>query len=107
MSKFSVRPFGFDRLFLTMIALIMVMPLCVAWAAKGDLKVTEAELVDEGPTPITLGKAQLLRVEGDVSDVLVADPRVIDVAAVQSNSLYVVGLTVGDTNIIVLDGEGT
>ncbi|MBL4804294.1 MAG: type II and III secretion system protein family protein [Alphaproteobacteria bacterium] len=106
MSKLSLRPLGFDRIFVAMIAVIMVMPLCVAWAAKGDLQATEVEMAVEGPTQITLGKAQLLKVDGDVSDVLVADPRVIDVAAVQSNSLYVVGLTVGDTNIIVLDGEG-
>jgi len=91
-------------MFFAMLALVVVVPLCAAWAAKGDLKSVEA--VVEGPTGITLGKAQLIKVDGDVSDVLVADPTVIDVAAVQSNSLYVVGLQVGDTNIIALDGEG-
>ncbi len=106
MSKLSMRPFGYDRIFVAVIALVMVMPLCVAWAAKGDLKATDVEMAVEAPTSITLGKAQLIKVDGDVSDVLVADPTVIDVAAVQSNALYVVGLQVGDTNIIALDGQG-
>lgn len=106
MSKFSLRPSGFNRLFFVFLAVVLIMPICVAWAAKGDLQVTQEELVEDGPTNITLGKAQLLTLEGDVSDVLVADPSVVDVAAVQSNALYIVGLEVGDTNIIVLDEAG-
>ncbi len=58
------------------------------------------------PVYITLGKAELVDVMGDVSDVLVADPSIIDVMAVKSNRLYVVGLQVGDTNLIALDSSG-
>ena len=58
------------------------------------------------PTVITLGKAELIPVDGAVSDVLVADPTKIDVMAVQSNNLYVVGKVIGDTNIIALDEAG-
>jgi pilus assembly protein CpaC len=58
------------------------------------------------PTNITLGKADMIHVNGNVADVLVADPNIIDVMAVQSNKLYVVGLSVGDTNLIALDAQG-
>ena len=75
-------------------------------AAKGDLIALQA--VKKTPTPlqITLGKADILKLPGNVSDVLVADPDIVDVQAVQSDKLYIVGLNIGDTNIIVLDAEG-
>jgi pilus assembly protein CpaC len=60
----------------------------------------------QAPLYITLGKAEMVDLPGNVSDVLVADPTIIDVQAVQSNKLYVVGLNVGDTNLIVLDERG-
>jgi pilus assembly protein CpaC len=55
---------------------------------------------------ITLGKGDMVRVEGDVSDILVADPKVADVSAVQANQLYIVGASIGNTNIMALDQEG-
>jgi len=87
-------------------ALVMFMAPLGVMAAKGDLETLRAETAVKKPVSITLGKADLISVGGDVSDVLVADPSVIDVMAVQSNSLYVVGVSIGDTNIIALDGEG-
>ncbi len=77
------------------------------WAAKGDLIGVQVE--DEKTIPplaITLGKAEIVSLEGDVSDILVANPLVVDVQAIQSNKLYIVGLDVGDTNIITLDSNG-
>ncbi len=52
------------------------------------------------------GKAEMVHVGGAVSDVLVANPDVVDVMAVQSNKLYLVGSQVGDTNIMALDAQG-
>ena len=74
-----------------------------AIAAKGDLRAPDAV---KAPLTVTLGKAELVDVEGFVADVLVADSSVVEVMAIQSNRLYVVGLEVGDTNIIVLDDVG-
>ena len=84
---------------------VFMLPAAV-FAAKGDLETLQVENKLIAPTVVTLGKAELISVEGEVSDVLVADPTVIDVMAVQSNSLYVVGVNVGDTNIIALDASG-
>lgn len=78
----------------------------VVRAEKGDLEAVGVAPVIEAPTFITLGKAELVEVDGDIADVLVANPSVIDVMAVQSNRLYIVGLAVGDTNVIALDAHG-
>lgn len=58
------------------------------------------------PMRITLGKADLISMPRGVSDVLVANPAVIDVQAIKSDRLYIVGLEIGDTNVIVLDAQG-
>ncbi len=78
----------------------------LGYASKGDLRSAHVIKNVNGPMEITLGKADLVALPDGVSDVLVADPSVIDVQAVQSDKLYIVGLTIGDTNVIVLDSEG-
>lgn len=76
-------------------------------ANKGDLlPVNAPEKAIHAPVYVTLGKAELINVPGDVADILVANPALIDVTVVQSNRLYIVGLDVGDTNIMALDAEG-
>ncbi len=75
-----------------------------AMASKGDLAAVHKKV--SAPMNITLGKADIVNLPAGVSDVLVADPSVVDVQAVQSNRLYIVGLSIGDTNIIVLDAQG-
>jgi len=75
-------------------------------ATKGDLVPLQEVKKTPAPLHITLGKADIIKLPGNVSDVLVADPDVVDVQAVQSDKLYIVGLNIGDTNIIVLDAEG-
>ena len=82
-----------------------------AWAAetfmeKADLVAVERVDAMTAPLRVTLGKAELVDVAGPVADVMVANPAIIDVSAVQANRLYVVGLSVGDTNLIALDAQG-
>ncbi len=77
-----------------------------AQADKGDLMSVGAPSSSHKALTVTLGKADMVDVGGQVSDVMVADPTLIDVQAVQSDKLYVVGLRVGDTNIIALDEKG-
>jgi pilus assembly protein CpaC len=102
--------------------LLMIFPLFVAVCAlavmfghgksyaatKGDLVSLRAgsKVAVEAPLSLTLGKADILNLPDGVSDVLVANPTIVDVQAVQSNRLYAVGLNIGDTNIIVLDAKG-
>lgn len=55
---------------------------------------------------LTIGKAEIVDIPGQIADIMVADPKIADVSALQSNRLYVVGLSLGDTNIIALDSKG-
>ncbi|MFK7840511.1 MAG: type II and III secretion system protein family protein [Bdellovibrionales bacterium] len=92
-------------LFIAGCLMLGAMPFSHVFAAKGDLTSISSEKVEK-PLEITLGKAELIGIGEDLSDVLVANPALIDVMAVQSDRLYIVGLQVGDTNIIALDEEG-
>jgi pilus assembly protein CpaC len=90
---------------LAMVCGVFALPYSgMAWAEKGDLRLSEFNadpIVD-----ITLGKAEMLTLKRDASDVLVANPSIVDVMAVKANQLYLVGSALGDTNIMVLDDEG-
>lgn len=72
-------------------------------ASKSDITATK---FSKKPVVIPLGKAEVVKLQGAVADVMVADPTIIDVVALQSKKLYISGLKVGDTNVIVLDTEG-
>lgn len=88
--------------------------LCVGIFMAGSLGVAIADKADVGvvggaKTPditVMLGKAEMLNIGGDVADVLVANPDIVDVMAVKANRLYLVGSSLGDTNIMALDREG-
>jgi pilus assembly protein CpaC len=71
-----------------------------------DLPPLKAEELKSGVLKVTLGKAKIVNMPGKVSDIMVADPKVADVVAIQGNKLYVVGASLGDTNIIALDEGG-
>ena len=55
---------------------------------------------------ITRGKSQVISVNDNIADVLVADPSIIEVGAMKSNRLYLIGAALGDTNVMIFDGEG-
>lgn len=89
---------------LTVLAVFgMTMPAFQGHAEKGDLsrigKATEM-------VTVTLGKGEIVKINGVVADVLVANPSIADVVAIQSDKLYIVGSNLGDTNLMVLDAEG-
>ena len=77
-----------------------------ARASKGNLLPIRSSSKASAPMIITLGKADIITLPAGVSDILVANPEVVDVQAVQSNKLYAVGMAIGDTNLIVLDNVG-
>ncbi len=105
-TKTKNRPFG-SRLAATLgLAFLLVgFAAPFAFAEKGDLQTIDAAKV-ETMVYVPLGKAELVDVDGDIADVMIANSNIIDVTAVQSNRLYVVGLQVGDTNLIALDAQG-
>ncbi len=91
------------------IALILVSAISgigFAHASKGDLAPVNGSTKKQSLLSVTLGKAELVNLPANVSDILVANPAIADVQAIKSDRLYVVGLEIGDTNIIVLNGSG-
>ena len=92
---------------LALLTICAATPLVYAHADKGDL--TAVGTKKAGPAKlvsVTQGKGEIVSLNGDIADVLVADPSVADVVAIQSNKLYIVGTKLGDTNLMVLDANG-
>jgi pilus assembly protein CpaC len=82
----------------------MVGSITIAIADKSN--VTTLGIQRTPDVELMLGKADMVNIPGDISDVLVADPSIVDVMAVKSNRLYLVGSALGDTNIMALDNQG-
>ena len=93
---------------------LLLSLLCMMAFMTGSLSVANADksninLLGKQKTPgvdIMLGKAEMVNIDGEIADVLVADPSIVDVMAVKSNRLYLVGSALGDTNIMALDAQG-
>lgn len=77
---------------------VMSLPV---WAA-----VNGVEDMNEVSLSVAMGKGQLITIPGNVSDVMIANPKVADVSAIQADKLYIVGTSIGGTNIMVLDNSG-
>lgn len=55
---------------------------------------------------LEIGKAKTVNLPYDIADVLVANPSVADVGVLRTNRLYIVGQSIGDTNILTFDENG-
>lgn len=85
----------------TALGTLTVTPSQYAHAAVG-----EKEGVMSNHLTITRGKSQVIKVSDEIADVLVGDPSVIEVGAIKSDKLYLIGASLGDTNITIFDGDG-
>lgn len=92
--------------------LMMLVPTMAIAAVTGGAgvigPVTRADDIQrQDPLLVmTVGKAEIVDIQGPVADIMVADPDVVDVVALQSKRLYMVGSKVGNTNVIALDAAG-
>ena len=81
------------------LSLLILLGVCCAptnlWAKAANKAVN-----------LAVGKAETLTLPQDMADVLVADPSVVNVGALKSNQLFLVGLKNGATNILVFDKAG-
>lgn len=85
----------------------VVYPSGIAYASKAQTLIdTEKEQKKDPTLILTLGKGEVIKIDGPMSDVMIADPSIIDVQALQANRLYIVGTSLGDTNLIALDKNG-
>lgn len=92
------------------IPLFVVLLLCFvggAYASKTDLPNVAAKTVHQDPMLVlTQGMAEIVDLEGNVADIMVANPSIVDVMALQSNRLYLVGANLGSTNVIAVNAAG-
>lgn len=76
-------------------------------ASKTDLMPVKEAAAKKDPTLVlTQGMAEIVEVSGPVSDIMVANPSIVDVMVLQANRLYMVGAALGTTNIIAVDAQG-
>ena len=73
-------------------------------AAADDLIVPEAPAAET--IRASLGKAVPLRAAGGIQRVVVSQPEIAQVRLAGSDQLYVIGLEVGATNLLIYDTEG-
>ncbi len=101
-TMFKIRKMGWLAGFC---AALLMAALTPAYADKTNLEPLGLNVVDE-TVNVMLGKAEVVDLTGPVSDVMVANPSIVDVTAIHANRMYVVGASLGDTNIIALDEQG-
>lgn len=56
--------------------------------------------------PLGIGKSVVIDLPRDVKDVLVADPKIANAVVRSARRAYIIGVTVGQTNVYFFDAEG-
>jgi pilus assembly protein CpaC len=107
MRKLTMTRNTASRLFAVGLAsAILGMPLS-AWAS--DLS---AQVETDGPSsavrfiPLGVGKSFVVDLPRDAKDVLVADPKVANAVVRSARRAYLIGVTVGQTNVFFFDAQG-
>jgi pilus assembly protein CpaC len=87
-------------------AFIIAPPSGWAPANAGDEIVIGAGTTEAVPVHLPVFKSKLVRLPADVRDVMVANAKVADVVMKTPRLAYVVGTTIGFTNVVFLDANG-
>lgn len=85
-------------------ALVLIMAVSATASAMAAVRHVNAK--PDTYLNVSVGQGEILTIPGGVSDVMIADPKVLDVSAVQSDKLYLVGTNLGTTNIVIMNGAG-
>ena len=80
-------------------------PVLAAEARVPVLKVAASEGTSRF-IPLGIGKSVAIDLPADIKDVLVADPKIANAVMRSSRRVYMIGVTVGQTNIFFFDGDG-
>ena len=95
--------------FLTaLLAASVLMPMTPAVPADSRTSVVQVA-ASEGTSrfvPLGIGKSIAIDLPADIKDVLVADPKIANAVIRTSRRVYIIGVTVGQTNIFFFDGDG-
>jgi pilus assembly protein CpaC len=79
-------------------------------AAAADARVPVIQVAASEATsrfiPLGIGKSVAIDLPADIKDVLVADPKVANAVIRSSRRVYMIGVTIGQTNIFFFDADG-
>jgi pilus assembly protein CpaC len=82
-----------------------IKPVVAADARVPVIQVAASEATSRF-VPLGIGKSIAIDLPADIKDVLVADPKIANAVIRTSRRVYIIGVTIGQTNIFFFDGEG-
>lgn len=98
--------FGFLSLFgLTVFSPSSPIPYSLTKSAEAQ-SVQRANAENGVRYQLTQGKADIITTSEAISDVVIANPDIVEVRALQPNRISIIGLQLGSTNILLLDEDG-
>ena len=80
-------------------------PVAAADARVPVIQVAASEATSRF-VPLGIGKSVAIDLPADIKDVLVADPKIANAVIRSSRRVYMIGVTVGQTNIFFFDADG-
>ncbi|MDD9900364.1 MAG: pilus assembly protein N-terminal domain-containing protein [Alphaproteobacteria bacterium] len=83
-----------------------ILSFIAAAFAAFALSMTAAEAAATKTVQLTVGGASTINLGAPVADVFVANPLVADIGQLRSDRLYVVGRSIGSTNLLAFDDQG-
>ena len=87
-------------------ALAPALPAMAADAARTPVIQVAASEATSRFIPLGIGKSVAIDLPADIKDVLVADPKIANAVIRSSRRVYMIGVTVGQTNIFFFDADG-
>ena len=96
-------------------AALAALVIATGLAPSGPVLATDARVpvlkvaASEGTSrfiPLGIGKSVAIDLPADIKDVLVADPKIANAVIRSSRRVYMIGVTVGQTNIFFFDADG-
>jgi pilus assembly protein CpaC len=91
------------------LATASALALASSGATAADHDITAATMSAAGNMrflPLGIGKSVVVDLPRDVKDVLVADPRIANAVVRSAQRAYLIGVTVGQTNVFFFDAAG-
>lgn len=96
-------------------AALAALVIATGLAPSGPVLATDARVpvlkvaASEGTSrfiPLGIGKSVAIDLPADIKDVLVADPKIANAVIRSSRRVYMIGVTIGQTNIFFFDTDG-
>jgi len=108
-NQLSIRAFGIRALSFSAAAALTLNPALTPVVAS-DYRVVAPPAVDGQMNSrflaLGIGKSVVIDLPRDIKDVLVADPKIANAVIRSAQRAYIIGATVGQTNIVFFDSAG-